>query len=405
MNKILTITTNKATREVTVEGYARFKLTDSAYTQNYINPNIASKVYIEVFNHKELGYLKSDYYGWYKKNLPVNPRQSSKVLTKMNELGLGNQYEVLTQESEISKRREVMFNNPTAYFIVATKLTKEVYNRCLQLLKYGNSPYLYVEDAEIYGIQLRSTGNTRSMLDQKFQCESNPDSLGCKMLNDLREYHESTIWEHCTHECQWLWDMMLSWKAERFYESNLPSIEDVQVKLDNLKVDFNIIKEMNSTSWATYINELFFKASAYGFNLKLHESEITSDSFCDPKNMFSNKPVAFAESSETIWDFPHSGRVERATVKRRQKLKLQDMPTSIDEIVNAIICVQWFESQQDSFYLDTEHHLHCKCGYPVSVNETHCSICNSLNEEYIHYDEEYLIPCMRDFVNILKSNI
>jgi uncharacterized protein YacL (UPF0231 family) len=373
---MLDITVNKADRTVRVKGFGRFKLAPNAYTQNYINPEIASRVYVEVFTHKKLEWLHSNTYGWYRKNVVVRPQQSKKVLNKMTELNLGTEYTMITPENS----KLIQFNSPKAYVIVATKLTKELYNRCLQLLKYGISPWLYIEDTEIFGVQLKSPGNTKSMLDQSFNCESDPSSEGALLLKELRAHHEAAIWDRVIMAANWLWTDLQNLNAERFYEDNFV---DTQVT------------DSESAILSKY-------ARAYGFEVR-NDSESTMDRFADPRDMFSNKPMAYGETSLTLWDY--EGRVEKATIKARQKSKVNQLGTSAATKREIIAATQWLEAQDENLYLDQEYWSECECGTPVNANTLYCEHCNHINENYEMYEEEILIPCMRDFVKELTEKI
>lgn len=398
----------ESTRQVVVKGFGAFKLMPMAYLQKRVDKVISNTVYVEVITHKELEWKHSNYYGWYKKWEPVKSHQGRKVLAKMAELGLGKAYHQVPDDE--TAKRTIMYNSPKAYFIVATQLTRELYNRVTQLMKYGVSPYLYIEDAQIFGVQMMSPGTTQTMLDYQyydpkgikenrinqspFVCEQ-PETYnleGAQRIYDAHQLHEQNIWQRVMHNAQWLWTYLMNFNQESIIEKGVYS-----KKLGTIPPWYNTEVTPEESAY------LEVYAKAYGFDLRA-DSETTASDYCEARHMFSNKVSGgYAESSATIWDYV--GRVEKALISSRQKSKLLKLGTSTTEKQKIIEAIKWMEnhtmtihksdtsmvkgltsmdeiSKEVPLYLDHERTNKCECGKPITITEEFCMYCDAENPDF-----------------------
>lgn len=289
---------------------------------------------------------------------------------------------VVQQADQVDKASQ--FHTTKGYIIIGKELTDTIIQRVQELLRFGHKVRLITDNCNVlykseYSLQSELDdvyyaldGNKNNRVKQSpFLCELQDtyNQQGAELLAQYRQQHYAFVFNYVYEMTFDLYQMKSEEARELRYE---------RAARATYYTNYYINQYLKHPKAEVLLARLSRRAKAYGFDIQLEEGTATVDKYQPAEYIFTKKPTAFAESSETIWD---TGNVDKALNTVRQKQKISELPTSRKALYEAIEAVAWMETED--LFLDPENTYRCECTYPVDLRDYRCPTCDAINPHYL----------------------
>lgn len=277
----------------------------------------------------------------------------------------------------------IQYNKPKGFVLHSWRLTNNVITRLRELLKY-KVPVRVITDLEGINEKFVPKYDTQSYLDYAYYTPvigrektnqspfiaEQPETYNraeAQLIKDLHYQHEKAVYAHVLELTK---DLAAQAKDQSSWYLKEGTYE-YAVKLRNAQTTQANKVLLANKRWNTVKARMYFKANAYGIDLKFAESVPNTDKFSWARD-FLNADIRENDNS-----------VAKAMVSRHQKQKINELASTDAEFAQAAEMLKWFEQHPEEWYLDPEHTSKCVCGYPLQSSMQFCDICGCSNDNYI----------------------